>query len=152
MLSVLIPTRNSAQDLEALFPVLVPAAVDGVVREVIAVDSGSTDRTLEICEDAGAEVLTRGLVAAAKAARADQLLILPPSMRLRRGWEEPVLAHLMRGGGRGVMAGEGTSWLDRLLGRGDLAVLAPQRVVAALPPVRDLAELRRRIGRRLPRI
>ena len=63
MLSVIIPTFNSEREMQVLLPVLVPAAVDGLVREVIAADAGSTDATGLICEDAGtivfAEVKTR---------------------------------------------------------------------------------------------
>ncbi|WP_304186525.1 glycosyltransferase [Phenylobacterium aquaticum] len=88
MLSAIIPTFNSQDDLQVLLAALVPAAVDGLVREVICADAGSTDATAVICEDAGAKLIAGGLVAAAKAARNERLLILPADLRLAPGWEE----------------------------------------------------------------
>lgn len=88
MLSAIIPTLNSEEDLQVLLAALVPAAVDGLVREVICADGGSTDATGVICEDAGAKMVSGGLVAAAQAARNDRLLILPADLRLAPGWEE----------------------------------------------------------------
>jgi glycosyltransferase involved in cell wall biosynthesis len=88
MLSAIIPTLNSEDDLQVLLAALVPAAVDGLVREVICADAGSSDATAVICEDAGAKLILGGLVAAAKTARNDRLLILPADLRLAPGWEE----------------------------------------------------------------
>ena len=45
MISVVIPTLNAEATLAATLAALVPAAVDGLVREVIVVDGGSSDRT-----------------------------------------------------------------------------------------------------------
>ena len=83
MLSVIIPTFNSSTHLQELLPVLVPAAVDGLVREVMAADEGSTDPTLMICDDAGVEVVTDGIAQAMKRARQDWILLLPPDIRLK---------------------------------------------------------------------
>jgi glycosyltransferase involved in cell wall biosynthesis len=55
MISAVISTLNSARDLHGLLSALVPAAADGLVRQVLVVDGGSTDGTLDICEDAGAD-------------------------------------------------------------------------------------------------
>jgi glycosyltransferase involved in cell wall biosynthesis len=71
----------------------VPAAVDGFVREVIIADGGSTDRTREIADQAGAEVVTapdnRGaqLHAGAQAARHPWLLFLNADTVLEDDWE-----------------------------------------------------------------
>jgi glycosyltransferase involved in cell wall biosynthesis len=88
MLSAIIPTLNSEDDLQVLLAALVPAAVDGLVREVICADGGSTDATAVLCEDAGAKLIGGGLVAAARSARNNRLLILPADLRLAPGWEE----------------------------------------------------------------
>lgn len=141
MITVIVPTLNSAAGLQTLLPPLVPAAVDGLVREVIAAEGGSTDATLEICEDAGVKLVTGGIAAAAAAARSDWLLILPDDLMLRPGWDERLRAHLTRGGGTARIAGERAvglmGWLRSpkaglLVDRGRLAGRAETREVAAL--------------------
>ena len=57
MISVIIPTWNAERTLTATLSALVPALVDGVVREVILVDSGSTDQTVAIADSFGARVI-----------------------------------------------------------------------------------------------
>ncbi len=94
MLSALIPTANAQDDLALLLAALVPAAVEGLVREVICADAGSTDATAALCEDAGAKLIQGGLVAAAQAARSDWLLILPVDLRLAGGWDDAVAQRL----------------------------------------------------------
>jgi len=52
-LSVCIPTLNEEQNLGACV-----AALQGAVDEVVVVDSGSTDRTVELAKDLGLKVLS----------------------------------------------------------------------------------------------
>jgi len=59
MISVIIPTFNAEAGLAQTLAALVPAALDGLVREVIVVDGGSRDRTAAIADDAGATVVLR---------------------------------------------------------------------------------------------
>jgi rSAM/selenodomain-associated transferase 2 len=93
MISVIIPTLNAEATLGSTLAALVPAAVDGLVREVIVVDAGSSDRTRHIVEDAGARLLTekagRGgqLAAGAAQARFPWLLFLHADTVLEPGWE-----------------------------------------------------------------
>src|SRR5262245_49203015 len=93
MISVIIPTLNAEATLAATLTALVPAAVDGLVREVIVVDGGSTDKTADIVEDAGAQLLRksggRGYQLAVGAMRAKQpwLLFLHADTVLEAGWE-----------------------------------------------------------------
>ncbi|MEZ5917510.1 MAG: glycosyltransferase [Parvularculaceae bacterium] len=48
-ISVVIPTLNAGRGLAEALAALVPAALDGLVREVIVADGGgSTDETLAI--------------------------------------------------------------------------------------------------------
>ena len=58
MISVVIPTFNEAGHLSLTLAALVPAAVDGLVREVVISDGGSTDGTLEAADEAGAKIVT----------------------------------------------------------------------------------------------
>ena len=60
MITVIIPTLNAEATLAPTLAALVPAAVDGLVREVIVVDGGSSDRTTEIVDNAGANLVQGG--------------------------------------------------------------------------------------------
>lgn len=100
MISVVIPTLNAGPRLaEALTP-LVPAVVDGIVREVIIVDGGSRDRTIEIADHAGATVVRtaagRGqqLAMGAARARGPWLLFLHADSVLDPGWEREASAFM----------------------------------------------------------
>lgn len=102
MISVIIPTLNAEEGLSACLTALVPAAIDGLIREVIVVDGGSSDRTLKIVEQAGADLvraaLGRGEQLAAGAAHARQpwLLFLHADTVLEPGWEREVMALMER--------------------------------------------------------
>lgn len=93
MISAVIPTLNAEKTLASTLAALVPAAVDGLVREVIVVDGGSTDRTRDIVEDSGARLLAKsgacGYQLAVGAMRSGQpwLLFLLPGTVLEPGWE-----------------------------------------------------------------
>jgi cellulose synthase/poly-beta-1,6-N-acetylglucosamine synthase-like glycosyltransferase len=100
MISVVIPTLNSAETLAESLAALIPAAVDALVREVVVADGGSTDDTFAIADDAGARFLTaQGDRAARVAAGCAQakgpwLLILYPETRLGSEWIAAAKAHL----------------------------------------------------------
>ncbi|MBS0488456.1 hypothetical protein [Phenylobacterium sp. NIBR 498073] len=143
MISVIVPTAESERDLAALLSVLVPAAVDGLVREVIVVDAGPSQATAAICEDAGADVLA-GFADALRRAKGDYVLALPASLRLRPGWDESVRRHLEDGGGAALLVAREPGLLERLVGPKLAGVLARAQ---GLDGVGDLAALRRRVGR-----
>lgn len=96
MLSVIIPTLNAEKSLAKAMLPLVSAAVRGVVTEVIVVDGGSTDATLEIVDSAGAKLVTaapgRGsqLAAGAREAKSDWLLFLHADTILDAGWDDEI--------------------------------------------------------------
>ncbi|MEY4249828.1 MAG: hypothetical protein RJA87_1461 [Pseudomonadota bacterium] len=100
MISVIIPTFNEAEHLPLTLAALVPAAVDGLVREVVTSDGGSSDGTLEAADEAGAKIITsakgRGqqLAAACAVAKGPWLLILHADSRLAVGWETIALSHI----------------------------------------------------------
>jgi rSAM/selenodomain-associated transferase 2 len=96
MISVVIPTLNAEAGLAACLSALIPATVEGLVREVIIVDGGSTDRTLRIADQSGARIIAsaagrgRQLQAGAKAARFAWILFLHADTVLEPGWEREV--------------------------------------------------------------
>ncbi len=113
MISVIIPTLNAEKYLAATLAALVPAAVDGLIREAIVVDGGSGDRTPAIVDSAGAELVRadggRGsqLAAGAAKARFPWLLFLHADTVLAPGWEREVSQFMERvdSGARPVAAG-----------------------------------------------
>lgn len=102
MISVVIPTLNAEATLPSCLAALVPGAVDGVVREVIVVDGGSSDRTARIVDQAGARWHSseagRGqqIASGAALARAGWLLILHADTVLEPGWEREAAQFIER--------------------------------------------------------
>jgi len=102
MISVVIPTLNAESGLAPTLAALVPATVQGLVREVIIADGGSRDATLEIVDIAGANLLKvergRGnqLAAGARKARCDWILFLYADTMLQAGWEQEAAAFIER--------------------------------------------------------
>jgi glycosyltransferase involved in cell wall biosynthesis len=102
MISVVIATQDHERSIGLLLTALVPAAVDGVVRQVIVVDGGSRDATLDIAKDAGADVLESSgppearLAAGCAKAKGDWLLILDAAVLPPPGWEAAARAHMER--------------------------------------------------------
>lgn len=145
MISVVVPSAQSARDLAGLLPVLVPAAVDGLVREVIVAEARPDAAILAICEDAGAD-LAADLAAAAGRARGELILALPVHLRLRPGWEESVRRHLERGGGPALVCAGPPTLVERLAGPRLAGVLVRAEAARSINP-KDIAALRRRLGR-----
>jgi glycosyltransferase involved in cell wall biosynthesis len=97
MLSVLIETRNDEESLAWTLGSLVGAVVEGVVRDVIVCDRGSTDQTHRVAEHAGCHyVATGGIAVGIPQAKAEWLLFLEPGARLVDGWTDAVVAHAAR--------------------------------------------------------
>ncbi|MEM9029748.1 MAG: TIGR04283 family arsenosugar biosynthesis glycosyltransferase [Pseudomonadota bacterium] len=102
MISVIIPTLNAQSELPATLSALVPGVVSGVIRDVIIVDGGSTDKTLAVADAAGATLLMsepgrgRQLSEGAEVARGSWLLFLHADTVLETGWDQEVGAFMDR--------------------------------------------------------
>lgn len=102
MLSVVIPALNAEAGLAATLSALVPAAVDGLVREVVIVDGGSDDGTLAIVDAVGARLVRsqpgRGvqLGCGAATARFPWLLFLHADTVLEAGWHREAATFISR--------------------------------------------------------
>jgi rSAM/selenodomain-associated transferase 2 len=102
MITVIIPTLNSENELAACLTALITPTVEGIVREVIVADGGSGDRTGEIIDQAGATLVRsaagrgRQLAAGADQARMPWLLFLHPDTILEPGWEREASTFMER--------------------------------------------------------
>ena len=116
MISVVIATFNDERTLGQTLSALVTAAVDGLVREVILGDAGSTDDTLEIADDAGARVVQgegpaeARIAQACLTARGDWMLILDADHAAPAGWDQAVVAHIKGGPDRAGYWGKTGPW------------------------------------------
>jgi glycosyltransferase involved in cell wall biosynthesis len=113
MISVVIPTLNASATLPAALESLIPAAVHGLVREVIVVDGGSSDATLKIADGFGALTVSgtplraSRLMLGAQQARFSWLLFIDPNSVLDPGWEREADTHIgkVEEGNRSISAG-----------------------------------------------
>jgi glycosyltransferase involved in cell wall biosynthesis len=133
MISVVIATLNDERTLGEVMGALVAAAVDALVREVIVVDAGSTDHTLEIADDAGARILkASGPDAVAQGcatAKGDWLLILDPKAPVPDGWEKAVAEHIRLHGGQAGWWSARSGWFG---GGKPQAVLMPKSLFSGV--------------------
>lgn len=100
MISVVMPTLNAEDHLARTLSALVPGVVEGLIKEVIIVDGGSDDATLEIADSTGCRIIRtdheRGLQLwqGCREARGDWLLILHSDSQLGEGWMDQVQVHM----------------------------------------------------------
>ena len=99
-ISVIIPTLNAERDLPSCLEALMEGLSEGLIRELIVTDGGSTDKTEAIVEAAGGNFLSgepsRGgqLRRGAQAASGEWLLFLHADTHLAPGWAEAALNHM----------------------------------------------------------
>ncbi|MEM7430129.1 MAG: TIGR04283 family arsenosugar biosynthesis glycosyltransferase [Pseudomonadota bacterium] len=93
MVSVVIPTLNAERGLVPCLASLMPGVMSGLISQLVIADGGSEDATLQIADEAGADIVKsergRGqqLAAGADAARSDWILFLHADTLLEPGWE-----------------------------------------------------------------
>jgi hypothetical protein len=102
MLSVVIATENSERVLVPTLAALVAGSANGLVREVILADRGSSDGTAMIADEAGCRIevaagsVGERLRSAATKARGAWLLFLRPGVFLDASWTEEVTGFMQR--------------------------------------------------------
>jgi len=100
MISVLIPTQDSERLLVPVLSALVAGSAEGLLREVVLADGGSTDDTARIADAAGCEFRVlpgdarERLRTAAGNARGSWLLLLDPASVLEEGWTREVAKYV----------------------------------------------------------
>lgn len=99
-ISVILPTLNAGATLGPTLVALGEALTEGLITEVLFADGGSSDDTILIADEVGADVIAckrgRGtqLATAANQARGTWLLFLHADSVLQTGWITGVRAHL----------------------------------------------------------
>ncbi len=91
MLTVLMECRNQESELAQTLSVLVSAAVEGLVSDVIILDHGSGDGSSRIADAAGCQFHgTWRIDEVLQGARGEWLLLLEPGARPQAGWIDEV--------------------------------------------------------------
>jgi hypothetical protein len=154
MLSVIIDTTDGEDRLAGLLAALTPAAVDGVIREVLVVDEARADAVAAevdvLCEDMGAE-MAGDLASAIERAKSDWLLVLPADIRFHNGWIEQLTDHLASGAREAILVGDAKGGLLAGLGARPAGVLVSKAAAAGIRDP-DLQGLRRKLGARAVRL
>ena len=141
MLTVVVDARGQGERLAGALAALTPAAVDGLVREVIVVAMREFDVAAALCEEMGA-LIDYDLWVSFARAKSDWLLVLPAGARFAEGWVERLGDHLAAGPRPALLRG---------LKAGGLFSKRPFGVLIAREAVRGLAHpnldrLRRALG------
>lgn len=93
MVSVLIESGSNEEALACSLTVLVPGAVEGLIREVVVIDRGAGNGVRLVSEAAGCRRAVDSHEAVTLA-RGDWLLLLEPGARPLAGWIECIGGHI----------------------------------------------------------
>jgi hypothetical protein len=101
MITAIIETLNEEVGLAHALAGLVPAATEGLIRDVIVIDRGSSDATRVVADAAGCTVVDAPATAVARRtaieqARGDWLLFLPAADILAPEWQADAVAYIDR--------------------------------------------------------
>ena len=119
MITAIIECRGEAGALASTLAALVPAAVEGVLRDVIVVASDADEETHRVAEAAGCRIVSDGIAEAVASARGEWLLLLEPGARPQPGWLQAIEMQVERGAAaaRFRLGGGWRGWLRRVTGR-----------------------------------
>ncbi|SFK11611.1 Glycosyl transferase family 2 [Pseudovibrio ascidiaceicola] len=103
MISALIPTHNSEHRLVLTLSALVPASAEGILKEVIIADEGSSDGTEIVADASGADFVSTTAKAGSALAqglkqctRSNWILVIQPGAILQAGWQAEAAAFIER--------------------------------------------------------
>jgi glycosyltransferase involved in cell wall biosynthesis len=118
MISVVIPARNEELALVRTLATLVPAVAEGVVRDVVVADVGSSDDTRVVADAAGCGIIgvaspETALAEVAGGVRCAWILLIYPGVTLEVGWHDEAAAFVARQAHQGAAAGCGLFRLRR---------------------------------------
>lgn len=147
MLSAVIETENDEEGLARTLASLIGGAVEGVLRDVLVRDRGSTDQTHKVADHAGCVWLEGSdLGAAIHRAKGEWLLFLQPGARLLDGWVDDAAAYAAKATMPARFSrsrAERTPFLSRVFVRPDAlaqGLLIPKARALALAKNADNAE------------
>lgn len=95
MLTVLMECHDQESELAQTLSVLVSAAVEGLVSDVIVLDHGSRDGSSRVADAAGCRFHVHwDIKDILRGARGEWLLVIEPGARLQAGWIDEVAEYL----------------------------------------------------------
>ena len=95
MVTVLMECGDQEEPLARSLAALVPGAVEGLIREVLVIDRGSTDGSARVADAAGCSFLKdTSLEAALAQARSDWIFLMEPGARPLGGWIDRFSDHM----------------------------------------------------------
>ena len=142
MISVLVTASDEPKTLTRLLTALVPAAAEGLVREVAVI--GAAGPALAIADDAGAE-LYEAFGEAFERAKGPWVAGLPLGANLAPDWMALLMAHLAKESQTAARLVARSGGLS--LSAGPEGWLLPKRLAASAVVEQDLQRLARRGGR-----
>lgn len=87
--------RDQEEPLARTLAALVPGAVEGLIREVLIIDTGSSDQSWRVAEAAGCTFLRDAdAVAVLSRARSDWVFLIEPGARPLAGWIDRFCDHM----------------------------------------------------------
>ncbi|SDQ80923.1 glycosyltransferase [Pseudovibrio sp. Tun.PSC04-5.I4] len=103
MISALIPTKDSERLLVHTLSSLVSASAEGILKEVVVADGGSTDNSAIVADASGADWIESGndagsaLCAGVEACkRGDWVLVIKPGAILQTDWQNEAVGFIER--------------------------------------------------------
>jgi hypothetical protein len=147
MISLIVNAGEDHKTLSRLLTALVPAAAEGLIREVAVL--GALGRSADVADDAGADLYDAGAFAEALArTRGPWVAGLPMTSLFAPSWIDILTAHLSFEPAEAARLVSARSW-PALAGGAEGWLVPKARAASAAATEQDLQRLARRGGARL---